>query len=216
MDQGSIDLKKYGAVILCGGQSRRMGFDKSTALLNRQGVPLLAALAAELAARFGEVALVTNDPAKFSQIPELSHFKFLTDLHPGAGPAGAIHTALKGLPGQALFVMACDMPVVNWPLITGLCELLESRGADIAVPRHGDLREPLYGFYGPSAEPAFAAGLAGGLRKVWLFYDDLRACYLDLKDEEIEAGVFKNLNTPADILEEGLPLPLWAACGRAD
>lgn len=201
------ELKKYSAAILCGGQSKRMGFDKSIALLNPSGRLLLAALAEELASRFAQVALISNDRAKLAAIPELAPFKQLVDLHPGTGPAGAIHTALAALPGQSIFIMACDMPGINWPLIQRLAGRMEAHGADICVPRHNELREPLYGFYGPRAEPIFSQGLAQGHRKVWLFYDDLKTCYLDLQDDDPAAAVFKNLNTPADIVKEGLPLP---------
>lgn len=201
-------LKQYAAAILCGGQSLRMGFDKATALLNRQGEGLLASLAAELSVRFAEVALVTNDLAKISRTPELTPYKHLIDLHPGAGPAGGIHTALKGMPSyKAVFIMACDMPVIDWSVIAALRELLESQKADIVVPRHKQLREPLYGFYGPRAEGVFQEGIYKGLRKVWLFYDDLKTSYLDLNDEDVKSGVFKNINTPDDIVREGLPIP---------
>lgn len=200
------DLKKYGAAILCGGQSRRMGCDKSIALVNPQGSPLLAAQARELATRFGEVALVTNDLAKLARIPELSAFKQLPDLHPGAGPAGAIHTALRAMDGQALFIMACDMPIIAWPLIQNLAALMESRGAAISVPRRNETPEPLYGFYSPLAEPFFRHGLAQNFRKVQLFYDEVKTCYLDV-DEDAGSKIFTNLNTPSDILRhQGIAL----------
>ncbi|UQZ87715.1 hypothetical protein C4J81_00165 [Deltaproteobacteria bacterium Smac51] len=201
------ELRKYGAAILCGGKSLRMGFDKSITLVSRTGRPLLPAQAEELARHFGEVALITNNTAKLSQVPELSGFRQLTDLHPGAGPAGGIHTALKGMPHKPLFIMACDMPVIDWRVIDRMRTMLEAQGADIVAPRHGDLREPLYAFYGPSVEPVFEAGLAEGLRKVRLFYDSLKTCYLELEDEDLKSGVFINLNTPADVRKEGLPLP---------
>ncbi len=201
-------LKKHGAAILCGGRSHRMGFDKAAALLNRRGEPLLFSLAVELAARFADVTLVTNDLDKFSKMPEeLFAFERVLDLHPGAGPAGAIHTALAARPGRSLFIMACDMPDIDWGLAEKLAELMEAEGADVAVPRHGALREPLFGFYGPAALSVFGRGLAAGLRKVWLFYDELKIAYLDLNEDEAVSSVLRNINTPEDIFRAGLPFP---------
>ncbi|MDR2946542.1 MAG: NTP transferase domain-containing protein, partial [Candidatus Adiutrix sp.] len=68
-------LENVSAAILCGGQSRRMGFDKALGLRNREGRPLLAALAGELAAHFGEVLLVTNDAAKLAAINDLRAYR---------------------------------------------------------------------------------------------------------------------------------------------
>lgn len=201
------ELKNYGAAILCGGQSRRMGFDKALALRNRDGRPLLAALAGELAGRFGEVLLITNDQAKLAAQAELKPYRQVADLHPGAGPAGAVHTALTACPGRALFIMACDMPAVDWPVIGQMLTLMEKRGADVVVPRHGELLEPLYAFYGPGAEPVFRDGLARGLRQIWAFYPGLKTVALDLDERALASGFLDNLNTPADLKRAGLPLP---------
>lgn len=200
-------LKEYGAAILCGGQSRRMGFDKSLALLDKRGRPLLAALAGELAGRFREVLLVTNDRAKLAGSAELKKYRPVEDLYPGAGPAGAIHTALKALPGRAFFIMACDMPVIDWTVIDKMRALMEETGADVVAPRHDDFREPLYAFYGPGTEPVFLAGLKEGLRKIWSFYPRLKTVYLDLDERDLASGFISNLNTPADLKRAGLPPP---------
>ncbi|MDR1921859.1 MAG: molybdenum cofactor guanylyltransferase [Candidatus Adiutrix sp.] len=198
-------LKKYAAALLCGGRSRRMGRDKALALRDRQGRPLLAALAEELAGRFGEVVLIADRRSKLEALPELARFTALEDLHPGAGPAGAIDTALQGRPGQTIFVMACDMPVINWAVIekTRLC--LENRRADVAMPRRGDVREPLCAFYGPEAGPAFQAALAAGRRAVLDCCDGLKVVHPDLSQEDLASGFGLNLNTPADLRAAGLP-----------
>jgi len=200
-------LHNYGAAVLCGGQSRRMGFDKALALRGRDGRPLLAALAGELAGRFREVLLVTNDRAKLAESRELAQYRQAEDLHPGAGPAGAIHTALAACPGRALFIMACDMPVLNWSVVDQMRALMEERGAEVVVPRHGDFLEPLYAFYGPGAEPVFRRGLARGLRKIWAFYPGLKTVPLDLDEPAVASGFLDNLNTPADLRRAGLPSP---------
>ena len=201
------DLTGYGAAILCGGQSRRMGFDKSLALRNPEGRLLLAALAGELAGCFGEVALITNDLAKLAPLTELTPFRWAEDLHPGAGPAGGIHTALKALPGRQVFVMACDMPVIDWAVIGRLRALLEESRADAAAPRHGRFQEPLYAFYAPEAEPVFQNAVNRGRLAVWSLLSLLNTAYLDLQEQDLAGGLFRNINTPADLRRAGLPSP---------
>ena len=184
-----------------------MGFDKALTLRGRDGRLLLAALAEELSERFSLVTLITNDPAKLEPLAELAPFRREADLHPGAGPAGAIHTALTKLPGQPIFVIACDMPVVDWKVIGQLRRLLEENQADAAVPRHGERWEPLYAFYGPRTEPVFQTFLRDGRRAVRDVCAQINTIYLDLPEGEAAPGLFNNLNTPTDLLRAGLPLP---------
>lgn len=183
-----------------------MGVDKALTLRARDGRLLLAVLAEELSGRFGQVALITNDPAKLEPLAELGPFRREADLHPGAGPAGAIHTALKKLSGQPLFVMACDMPLIDWTIIGQLRRLLEDSQADAAVPRHGERWEPLYAFYGPRTKPIFQTVLQDGRRAVRDVFAQVNTVYLDLPEGEAAEGLFNNLNTPADLRRTGLPI----------
>jgi molybdopterin-guanine dinucleotide biosynthesis protein A len=150
------DFRKCGAAVLCGGRSRRMGADKALYLVNQNGQSLLSALAGELAERFGEVILITDNRRKFAPFAdELRPFALMEDLRPGVGPVGAILTALTHLPRRPVFVLACDMPVIDWAVAEKLKELMETTaGAQAALPRLGGRPEPLHAFYGPNAASA--------------------------------------------------------------
>lgn len=203
----SDELKKYSAAVLCGGQSRRMGFDKSLALRDREGRLLLAALAEELGRRFGQVLLITNSRAKFAGIAELAPFRLEEDLHPLAGPTGAVHTALTMMP-TPLFVMACDMPLIDWPIIEDLAALIAAGRHDAAVPRHDRKIEPLYAFYSLRAENILREALDRqrlAIRDAIIL--KMNTVYLDLTSNEEAAKVFKNFNTTDDVRREGLSLP---------
>jgi molybdopterin-guanine dinucleotide biosynthesis protein A len=192
----ALGLEYCGAAVFCGGRSRRMGADKALYLVNRAGQRLLSVLAGELAGRFGEVVLVTDDRRKLAPLAELRSFTQVEDLRPGAGPVGAILTALTSLPERPVFVMACDMPVIDWKTVERLKELMDAAGALAALPRHGGRLEPLYAFYGPGAAQVMALGLDEGRSAVRENLDRMKTVFLDCPGEAgAVPGLFSNLNT---------------------
>jgi molybdopterin-guanine dinucleotide biosynthesis protein A len=200
------DFKNCGAAVLCGGRSRRMGADKALYLAGRDGRSLLSTLAGELALRFGEVVLVADDRRKLAARADLQPFAQADDLRPGAGPVGAILTALTRLPERPVFVLACDMPVLDWQVIGRLKDLLEAAGAAAALPRHGDGRlEPLYAFYGPDAAPVLARGLDEGRSAVRENLGSMKTVFWDCPGED-GAGLFSNLNTVDEARRAGFSL----------
>ena len=202
-------FERCGAAVFCGGRSRRMGADKALYLVNRAGQGLLSALAEELAGRFGEVVLVTNDRRKLAACAELRPFAQVEDLRPGAGPVGAILTALTHLPGRPVFVLACDMPVIDWDVAGRLKDLLEAAGAQAALPRHRGRLEPLHAFYGPGAAPVMARGLDEGRSSVRENLDRMPTVFLDCPDPDENGaapGLFSNLNTAPEARRAGFSL----------
>ncbi|MDR2934322.1 MAG: molybdenum cofactor guanylyltransferase [Candidatus Adiutrix sp.] len=205
------DFKDCGAAVLCGGRSRRMGADKALYLADGEGRALLPALAGGLAERFGEVVLVTDDRRKFAAAPDLEPFAQVDDLRPGSGPVGAILTALTRLPERPVFVLACDMPVIDWPIIGRLKELMSAAGAAAALPRHGGRLEPLHAFYGPAAAPVLARGLDEGRSAVRENLALMNTVYLDCPgpgEAGAVPGLFANLNTPEEARKAGYSLCL--------
>lgn len=202
----SRTLRNCGAAILCGGRSRRMGFDKALLLRRSDGRLLLASLAEELASRFGEVVLVTNERAKLAQAAELAPWRLVEDLQPLTGPVGAIHTALAAMPGRPVFIMGCDMPVVDWAVIEKMRHFLDEQQAEAVIPRHGPYLEPLYAFYGPGAEPIFHEAPVAGRLAVRDNYCHLKTAYLDLDRENLAADLFTNINSISDAYREGFQL----------
>ncbi|GHV56488.1 hypothetical protein FACS189460_1350 [Deltaproteobacteria bacterium] len=204
---GGGGLEQCGAAIFCGGRSRRMGADKALFLVDGAGRGLLAALAGELAGRFGRVFLVTDDRRKLAAAAELRRFPQVEDLRPGSGPVGALLTALSHCPDRPVFVLACDMPAIDWALVGRLKELLDSTGAAAALPRHGERPEPLCAFYGPGAAPVFARGLAEGRLAVRENFPDLKPAFLDLPERiEASGAAFINLNAVAEARRAGFSL----------
>ena len=108
----------YGAVILAGGKSTRMGRKKSC--LQLDGVRFLDQLAYELR-EFQELSVSVDDVKKH---PEIT-YPMTGDLVPGCGPMGGLYTALKNCGCDALVTVPCDVPLFSGGLARRMCRCLE-------------------------------------------------------------------------------------------
>ncbi|MDR2444130.1 MAG: L-seryl-tRNA(Sec) selenium transferase [Deltaproteobacteria bacterium] len=198
-------LQKYAAVILCGGRSSRMGFDKAL-LIQPDGRPLIAVLAAELSKRFGLVALACGNPQKLAGVSGLEPYPLIADEKPFSGPAGAVASVLDSLDGRAAFVMAGDMPNINWKVIEQLAALME-QGAKAAVPRVDNRLEPLYAFYGPDSGPFLRKSAKSGDGTLREAFGDIGVSFLDITGLADSTKIFANLNTPDEADKFGLRKP---------
>ena len=108
-------------VLLAGGESRRFGASK--ALVQVGGRPMAAWGRRALEAHLPKVVAIAND----GRVGTLLGVESRPDLHPATGPLGGLHTGLswaaeEGFP--AVFLLACDMPLVSPEVV----EVLLGRG----------------------------------------------------------------------------------------
>ena len=176
-------------VVLAGGASRRMGWDKALSSLPASAAERLAAVCAE-------VAVADRGRGLLPGLPSLPD-------GPGRGPVAGILGAAAAYPGRPLLVLACDLPRVPVEL---LAELSAMRPCDWAVPRWERGLEPLCALYAPAALALLAeTGLRAPHR---LAGEDLAIRYLEGVDLERfgpPEEVFLNLNTPEDLKRYLIP-----------
>ena len=142
------------AVLLCGGKSSRMGFDK--ALLKIQGQYVILQTAEKLMELFEEVILVTNDSQKFPKA--FRKCTIIQDMYLGKGPLGGIVTAMNYTQKAEVFVIACDIPTFSPKLVY---QLASKRGQNqVTIFDFEGRQEPLFGFYRCSCLPTFQKQLA--------------------------------------------------------
>jgi len=179
------------AVILAGGQSRRMGRDKS--LMPVGGQPLIARIAAQLEKPFAERLVSSNDPGKYAFLG----LPVIPDQVPGQGPLMGILSSLEAAREDRILAVACDIPVLDLAFIGELMAL--SGTVDVVMPvSAGGRLEPLFAVYRKSAIPAARAALAEGRRRV---VDVLPG--LSVARPAMPAGWYCNLNTPEDVDDFG-------------
>lgn len=184
-----------GAIILAGGDSRRLGQPK--ALLDFGGLPLIARIYNRLKDRFNRITVVTDRPELFSWLP----VEFTADMYPSSlkSPLRGIHAGLSVSNLSWQFVVACDMPFVNMSL-AGYMESLQS-GCQAIVPVVGSYYQPLHAFYHRSCLEIIEQRLHAGQNKVTGFYETIALCRVEagvLKRYDPQGYSFMNINNWSD------------------
>lgn len=135
-------MNKFGtAIILAGGKSSRMGFDKQFLKINEKR--LINIIINKLEEEFDEIIIVTNKPEAYNNFNE----KILADIIKGMGPLGGIHSGLKESSSEYAFIIACDMPNINIDYIKYMKKIIKDEPIDVCTTYYKNYIEPFHGFY---------------------------------------------------------------------
>ena len=211
-----------GAIVLCGGQSSRMGYPKA---LLPFGDERLLQRVVRIVAQVVPAEQIVVVAAPQQELPPLPHaLTVARDRREGRGPLEGLAAGLAALSNNVdvAYATSCDVPLLKPPIVERLFQLLGEH--DIVVPRDGKFHHPLAACYRTSVLPAVERLLAADrLRPAFLFEQaDTREIPVDqLREVDPSLGSLTNLNTPEDYLAAlaaaGLPIPLeWRGkCGEA-
>jgi molybdopterin-guanine dinucleotide biosynthesis protein A len=187
------------AVLLAGGESRRMGVDKATIIF--RGAPLWErqlGILQELQPEKTFVSARENPPWRPAET------ELLLDEAPSRGPLSGLKRALEVMETSHLIALAVDMPFMTSEQMRRLRGLAAS-GCGV-VPMIGERAEPLAAIYPREAAPDFAAALAGrdfslqGLVRKLAAAGKIQIVSVPKEDEHL----YRNVNEPDDICEEAL------------
>ena len=193
---------KIGCAILAGGKSSRMGTDK--ALLEFEGKQFITQIAEELSwfderiiARGGNSRLEGELEREWTVIP---------DFYPDHGPIGGLHAALSACESDALFVVTCDMPLIESELVRELCNFMQETDFDekrvdaydvvISVGEGGKIH-PLCGVYRKSVLPVLEEQIISDQNRMMAALKKLRVKYVTV-DTPAKERQLANVNTPED------------------
>ena len=109
---------KRRAVVLIGGQSQRMGVDKS--LLEYHGKPQRDYLLELLESCGFDAVLAGREEQQ-----RLSDSRFLLDRHIQCGPASGILSALEFWKAGSVLVLSCDQPLIDVDIIESLWQFAD-------------------------------------------------------------------------------------------
>lgn len=195
-DTSRENLPLFGtAVILAGGKSSRMGFDKQ--LLIEDDRRILERVIETLKAEFSDILIVTAKP----QLYEGMGVRLCGDVYAGKGPLAGVHAALLNARSRYVYLLACDMPVVNLPFIRHMKQKLQETGMDICASQCGGRMEPFNTFYSRSLLPDVVHRLETGNSSLFRFIHASRACVLSQEDAacfDKELRMFTNINTRSE------------------
>lgn len=136
---------KRSAVILVGGEASRAG-GREKYFFPIQGTTFLDRLIETLTPMMDEVVLVARDTEQCERFSSFPTARVTVDRRRGLGPIGGLHAGALTATGDALFVVACDMPLVNSDVVEYLFSLLDERDAVIPCWRE-EMLEPLHAVY---------------------------------------------------------------------
>ncbi|MDR0355138.1 MAG: molybdenum cofactor guanylyltransferase [Deltaproteobacteria bacterium] len=179
------------ALILAGGRSSRMGFDKKDLILGRKRV--FDALAAKLTKLFGQLLVSSNT--------ELKGYEVLAD-DIGSGPLAGILQGLRRCRSRYLYVIACDMPFLNPDYLEHMRQIIEKENCDVCLTGRPDGRyEPFNAFYSVNCLETVEKGLEEEIFKIRPVLDRLDVHVVPPEEAARfnSEVMFFNVNKPEDL-----------------
>jgi molybdopterin-guanine dinucleotide biosynthesis protein A len=192
----------YGALILCGGKSSRMGRDKA---LLPFGPELMLQRVVRLMAEVVEPSNIVVVAAPEQLVPSLPEgVEIARDALAHQGPLQGLATGLAAIGGRvdAVFATGCDAPLLVPAFIRRMFELLGD--FDIVVPFDGEHHHPLAAVYRPAGLPLAEELLNSGQFSPQGLFDAAHTRKVpvdELRDVDPELHTLKNLNQAQDYLD---------------
>jgi len=178
--------------VLAGGASSRMG--RAKALLEVAGEPMIVRTTRLIQQVVGPGTVV----GAVSESEKLG-LRAIEDDVPGAGPLGAIATALRVSGAPWNLILACEST------------------ADAVIPRNLEGAEPLCAVYHKCGEPLIRTAIEHGVRKVTDGLQYLRVETIEPDEWKVfdsQGLLFKNMNSPEDYQEAKTRLEAQARRSR--
>ena len=184
-----------GGIVVCGGQSRRMGRPKAwlpcgDEFLLQRMVRLVGDV----------VSPVVVAGRRDQELPPLSAgVEILYDRVENAGPLAGIAAGLEAVEDRcaAAFICSCDHPLLRPQFIQGLIHRLGD--APGVVPEHDGRIHPLVAVYRVTTLPLAREMLSGGERRATDFAERCGATIVassELVDVDLDLDSLKNVNDP--------------------
>jgi len=182
------------AVLLAGGESRRMGTDKATFLF--RGKPLWQ-VQLETLRRLRPAEIFVSARTDPSWRP--NDVRFIADVPPSCGPLGGVAASLGKIHTAHLLALAIDMPFMTENYLRSMCDAIgPGRGI---VAKIGNHAEPLAGVYPREAEIDFRRALEGTDFSLQNVVRQLVTSgkLLEISVTEQEKRLFRNVNNLSDV-----------------
>lgn len=175
------------AIILAGGESKRMGSDKG--LMTQQGKPFVQTVIEAAKAVTSRIMIISNndDYKRFG-------YPVYHDIIPDKGPAGGIYTGLCNSKYDANLVLSCDIPFAETSLISVLVSRFGKE--DALFYSEGKNQHPLIGVYRRSLKDHFEKCLKSNKLKLTDILESVNVKTLEVP--EPMKHQLRNINTKED------------------
>ena len=183
------------AVILAGGQAKRMGgVDKGLQTLH--GKPLFQFIYDRLHSQVEHISVNAN---RNQAIYATAGLPVFGDNNEGfQGPLSGILTALERADTDFVLFVPCDSPFFPDNLLEKLKSAVVFHGVSIAYVHDGEREHPTFCLMARSLKEKLAAYLAAGDRRMLQFMRQNGAVSVDFSENK---AAFTNINTLAELLQ---------------
>jgi molybdopterin-guanine dinucleotide biosynthesis protein A len=190
-------MATVGGIVLCGGESKRMGRPK--AWLPFAGEIMLARVVRLLGEAVGPVVVVAAPEQAIPALP--AAIRIVRDEEKGRGPLQGLAAGLAALDGHAdaAYLSSCDVPFLRPAFVRRLIELLGQHA--VCVPRVGDYHHPLAAVYRLEVQETVARLLAENRLRPYFLFEAVPTRIVEageLADVDQNFTTLRNLNTPEE------------------
>lgn len=187
-------MSAVSAIVLAGGQGRRMGgVDKGLQPL--RGRPMVEWVLERLAPQVSEI--IVNANQNLERYERYGHRVVRDEIGGFAGPLAGLHAGLKAAAHPLVVTVPCDSPFLPPDLVSRLRASLKEN--DLAVARTGGQPHPVFALMKRQVLESLEAFLAQGGRKIDAWYAALEVVEVSFDDE---ADAFRNINTMEELRRE--------------
>ncbi len=198
MDSIESQHANVTAVILAGGQARRMGGgDKG--LVQLAGRPMIEYVIEALKPQVDRILINAN---RNKEIYEGYNFPVIADLHEGyKGPLEGMISAMASADTDYIITVPCDAPLLPPDYVQRMIEQTVSEKADIGVADSGERIQPVFSLLKCILYESLSHYLDSGERKIDLWFQQHKMVKIDFSDKP---EIFENVNSMEDVkkLEE--------------
>lgn len=170
----------YSAIVLAGGQSSRMGTDKSKLIFEGE------TLVERQCRKLREVGIEDIVVSGYGE-------GMVPDENPGQGPLGGLATCLRLIKNDSAIVVPVDVPLITARVFNGLMDTHSKSVMPVTVALNGEKAEYLIGVYDKRIVPQIDEMLEDGTRAVRMLLELTGCNFARFYGAERE---FQNANTP--------------------
>ena len=196
------------SIILCGGQSRRMGKDKGSLIIKDK--PMIKYILSTLNNEIDEVIIVLNDNKRIDKYMEFINpedysykLKFVEDKIKNKGPISGILTGLENISSEYAIVFPWVNPFVTKNTIQTLFNVITCY-IQAVVPYHDPenklkTSEPLHSIYNKNIIPLIDNLILNDSLHIKGIIEKIDTKFVLIDNKKILKKEFRNLNHPEDL-----------------
>jgi len=188
----NIGTRDITAVILAGGQGRRMG-GQDKGLIEFNGKPLVSILIDKLEQQ--SVDIIINANRNQQRYQESGYPVIADQLADYQGPLAGFASAMDSVTTDFIVTLPCDSPLLVADYVARFATSYGQTNAPVHVAFDGDRLQPVHALIRVDLLPDLLEFLDSGDRKIdrwYALHDFVQTDFSDCAD------MFRNINTPSD------------------